>query len=95
MIKQNRILPLPIIYLSWNRIPFWKLFIRTKWASPLQLPYPSIMRGLDTLRAEHNCEAIFYLLCEYPRFAGADPAHIIFSLIGKTLSRFSVTRSFL
>ena len=23
-----------------------------KWAIPLQLPYPSIMRGLDTLRAE-------------------------------------------
>ena len=27
-------------------------------------PNPSLMKGLDTLRAEHNCEAIFYLLCE-------------------------------
>ena len=68
---------------------------KTKWASPLQLPYPSIMRGLDTLRAEHNCEAIFYLLCEYPRFAGADPAHIIFCFIGRTLPRFSMIGYFL
>ncbi len=49
-------------------------------------PNPSLMRGLDTLCAEHNCEAIFYLLCECAYY---------FYLIGKILSRISVTRSFL
>ena len=49
-------------------------------------PNPSLMRGLDTLCAEHNCEAIFYLLCECAYY---------FYLIGKILSCVSVTRSFL
>ena len=42
------------------------------------------MRGLDTLCAEHNCEAIFYLLCE---------CAYCFSLIGNpyTLSLHSNT----
>jgi len=37
------------------------LAIRTKWASPLQLPYPSLMRGLDTLlRRVRSHSDIFY-----------------------------------
>ena len=64
---------------------------RTKWASPLQLPYPSIMRGLDTLLRRVRSHSDIFYSHEYPRFAGADPAHIIFYLIGKswTLTLYS------
>ena len=37
-----------------GRIRKYKLSYRIKWASPLQLPIPSLMRGLHALRAERG-----------------------------------------
>ena len=58
-------------------------------------PNPSLMRGLHTLLRRVRSRSDIFYSHEYPRFAGADPVHIIFCSIGKTLSRFSVTISFL